>query len=664
MLLKSLELKDFRQFKGEQTIAFATESERNVTIILGENGSGKTSLAQAFTWCLYGKTDFDDPILLCKSTSLDMLPGDEKIVRVTLTLTHAAIDYTITSEQRYKRLDTGVQIVGQRKFAIAYKGKDGQQEFVPELHTETRMKEILPSELSKYFFFDGERIGNMSKELRRGKSREFADAVRSLLGLSAFTSAMYHLKGQGTFKSVLRSYDEQFDASADSRIGKYTEEITRFNEEINQINNRLEAIESETDIATEKIKDLSQKLLENEASKDLQTSKEKLVDREIARRQRNAKQTSELFKAFCRGAPSYFAKKMMKDCLQQLSDSQKINKGIPDIHARTLDHIIERGRCICGNEISTGNDAFNELNKLREYIPPQSLGNLIEQFRQSCEITVKSSESYFDDIRSKYSDILSIKKELYEIEEEKLLINSKIEGLLDVGKLQVDLSKYQKKQREWTDERSELDKKKGAIEANRNRAEAERHELTLKDKNNRQIETYKAYTMYLYEVISDLYSKEESRMREMLSTTINEIFRGIYAGGLSLSLDAKYNVEVSVDDQKGYSEGVETSTAQSISIIFAFIAGVIKMARESKNIDEGMLVSEPYPLVMDAPLSAFDTTRIKTVSDALPKVAEQVIIFIKDTDGEIAEKYMAARIGSRAKFRKVNEFETYIEERE
>lgn len=58
MLLKSLKLKDFRQFKGEQYVSFANDPERNVTIIMGENGSGKTSFAQAFRWCLYGETDF------------------------------------------------------------------------------------------------------------------------------------------------------------------------------------------------------------------------------------------------------------------------------------------------------------------------------------------------------------------------------------------------------------------------------------------------------------------------------------------------------------------------------------------------------------------------------------------------------------------------------
>ena len=106
----------------------------------------------------------------------------------------------------------------------------------------------------------------------------------------------------------------------------------------------------------------------------------------------------------------------------------------------------------------------------------------------------------------------------------------------------------------------------------------------------------------------------------------------------------------------------DTSTAQSISIIFAFIAGVIKVARnaDSNGYD---LSAEAYPLVMDAPLSTFDKRRIQSVCETLPEIAEQIIIFIKDTDGEIAEQYMSDRIGASFEFDKKSETETCFKER-
>ena len=86
------------------------------------------------------------------------------------------------------------------------------------------------------------------------------------------------------------------------------------------------------------------------------------------------------------------------------------------------------------------------------------------------------------------------------------------------------------------------------------------------------------------------------------------------------------------------------------------------MAKENQNSDDRIAQTEPYPLVMDAPLSAFDKKRINTVCDVLPNIAEQVIIFIKDTDGELAENYLGPKVGKRYKFAKKTEFETDLTE--
>ena len=209
-------------------------------------------------------------------------------------------------------------------------------------------------------------------------------------------------------------------------------------------------------------------------------------------------------------------------------------------------------------------------------------------------------------------------------------------------------------------ERDNIILEKGALEHKWKYAESQRSQLALLDDKNRRIEIYKAYAEQVYNELFAFYKKSESATRDKLQKTINEIFKQIYEGGLSLTIDEQYHISVYAND---YAGDVETSTAQSISVIFAFIAGIIKLARENRNAtdeDAKLLTSEPYPLVMDAPLSSFDKRRIKTVCNALPEVAEQVVVFIKDTDGDLAEQYMGDRIGSKHRFDKLNEFETKL----
>ena len=52
MLIHSISMHDFRQFKGTQTLSFSCDKEKNVTVLLGDNTFGKTTILQAFNWCL------------------------------------------------------------------------------------------------------------------------------------------------------------------------------------------------------------------------------------------------------------------------------------------------------------------------------------------------------------------------------------------------------------------------------------------------------------------------------------------------------------------------------------------------------------------------------------------------------------------------------------
>lgn len=661
MLLKLLKVLNFRQFKGEQLIHFATENVKNVTVIMGENGSGKTTLAQAFTWCLYGDTDFEDKSVLNRIVDLQMLPNSERRVRVDLELVHNGIDYTITREQIYKKELSGKAKARGTNFYISYK-KGGQQEFLKSIETEVRMKEILPKELSRYFFFDGERIGNMSKEIKKGRSQEFAQAVKSLLGLNAFIAALDHLKPTSKY-SVIGSYNESYDYTSDTRIEQYTKEIEKAQEELDKIEARLEEIEKEIQLASEKCDALTAKLKTLEESERLQKEKEKHENNLMKAKDIKISAMASLLKHFNSYASSYFAKSLIKDALENLSKADKLDKGIPDITARTIEFLIKRGFCLCNREIKVGNEAYNELNKVLNYIPPQSIGSSIGQFVKESELRVKSAEHFFDNISQHYSFIREQEEQIGEYTKLINTIEQQLANRESTSHIQKQLWHCEQIISDRQKERDEKNQLKGSIQTSRDRAITQRAELTLRDEKNKKIEIYRAYAQYMYDEIMRVYKRNEDETRKRLEQIVNEIFKSIYEGGMGLTIDEKYNIQVIVDDQGGYATDVETSLAQSISVIFAFISGVIKMARDNSSDSEPerkFLESEPYPLVMDAPLSAFDKRRIKTVCEVLPNIAEQVIIFIKDTDGELAEEHMASKVGKRYIFDKKNEFETYI----
>ncbi len=54
MIIKTLRLVNFRQFVGETVINFSTRSSKKVTLVIGENATGKSTLLESFSWVFYG----------------------------------------------------------------------------------------------------------------------------------------------------------------------------------------------------------------------------------------------------------------------------------------------------------------------------------------------------------------------------------------------------------------------------------------------------------------------------------------------------------------------------------------------------------------------------------------------------------------------------------
>ena len=663
MLLQSIKLENFRQFRNE-SIDFADGSNgKNVTIIIGENGTGKTTFAQAFFWCLYGETEFSDKNILNKVVASELRPGQEAKVQVILKLKHGDVDYTLIREQVYRK-DASNRIKADNTiFDIAKKDASGNTSYIKKTACESEVKGILPKELSRYFFFDGERIEKMSKDISNGKkAADFADAVKGLLGLNGMYSAIQHFNPR-VRTSVISSYESSYNSQSNEKIKSYTDTINRCNTEIEQIDARIEELDAEIEAATirkgEKVKELKQ----YEEGEKLQDEKEKLQRKITIAERSKANVYKMISKDFNGNLSPFFSIALIQRALELLSEKDFAGKDIPYMHAKTIEYLLKQKVCLCGTHLDEGTIPYAKVKELIDFLPPQSISTTIGDFKKEAKRRAVDKRDLYGQLADHMAVISQQDDDLTELRDDLAIVEGKLSGGDVRDKVRAINHEIQLCDQTITKDRSERDKKiadRARKETERDRADAERRNLTLLDETNKKIEIYKTYAERIYKELLVEYSSSEEKIRTRLQTTINDIFKQIYNGGLYLEIDEKYHISVYVTDYEG---DVETSTAQSISVIFAFITGIIKMARDNRNStdeDTKLLSSEPYPLVMDAPLSAFDKRRIKTVCEALPETAEQVIIFIKDTDGELAEDYMGDRIGSRHHFDKKNEFETVL----
>ena len=277
MLLESITLENFRQFRHESIDFAQGENGKNVTIIIGDNGTGKTTFAQAFFWCMYGETEFSDKDMLNKLVAADLKPGQEAKVQVKLCLRHGNVRYTLMREQTYRK-DYSNRVKGDNTvFDIARTGADGNTSFVKKSQCESEVKSILPKELSRYFFFDGERIEKMSKDISTGKkATDFADAVKGLLGLNAMYSAIQHFNPKSKF-GVIGSYESSYDSHSNSKIKEYTDTIERCKNEIAEIDARLDELDNQVEQATARKTEKSEEIKQYAEGEELQRKKETLL---------------------------------------------------------------------------------------------------------------------------------------------------------------------------------------------------------------------------------------------------------------------------------------------------------------------------------------------------------------------------------------------------
>lgn len=199
MLIKSLKMQNFRQFKGNTAVDFSCDPNQNVTIILGDNTFGKTTLLQAFNWCFYETVMFDNnpDFLLNLEVANGMTNGDAETVSVEICVIHNSVEYVISRSQQYICANNKVSGAKKSQVKVSYKQPDGQTESVRALEVQNVIENILPKDLSTYFFFDTERVRSISTR------KDVSDAVKGLLGLSIMDSAIKHIGTKGNKKNSL-----------------------------------------------------------------------------------------------------------------------------------------------------------------------------------------------------------------------------------------------------------------------------------------------------------------------------------------------------------------------------------------------------------------------------------------------------------------------------
>lgn len=248
MKINKISLYNFNSYEGLNEFDFTSnDSERNIILIGGKNGAGKTSLFNAIKIALYGPLSFGymgiNPYYIAKirdcinSKSFQNDVVESRVqISVSLTVEREIKEYEITREwdctkQKFKE-----------KYYVKMEGHLLDDQEVS--YFQNYLQSVIPPDLFEFFLFDGEAVGRIFSTSTY--NMYIKNAIYTLCGLDLFEIIRKYTKG---YIGKATSEDEEIVYKQYEELKRKTEELEilylKIEEQIKRDENELEKIEAE-----------------------------------------------------------------------------------------------------------------------------------------------------------------------------------------------------------------------------------------------------------------------------------------------------------------------------------------------------------------------------------------------------------------------------------
>ncbi len=636
MKFKTLKMKNFMRYKGENTIEFSCDEEKNVTIVLGDNTVGKTTIAQAFRWGLYGQIFAErgkkqEDFQFLNYDILEKMDANSRAsVSVEITVVDEEKQYDICRMVEYTRLYPKMETrESAKKLQLLISDRnqtDIKIEVAPEKAQEL-IDELFPVNLSHYFLFDGERWNDVTVN---GVRENIKNSVHILTGLSSYQAAMNHLKDMGS-NSVIKTFRGKISGSG-NMYDELEKERNKLEHHIESCKEKIKVLDINIQNDMDKVSEVEEYLLNNQNTENMQKKFKSLQVLQRTQKQTCVANYKTFVNEFSDKGYMLLAKPMVDAAMKMVKSVAGERRDIPYMRQASIDHIIKSGTCICGTRIRPGTKEFEALMEQRNFLPPADIGSLLGEFERTANRWGNRSSSLKQDLQEMAEKVdLSIE----EYQETSNAID-KLETQMDE---QIDFAEKRNKLKYYKQNIQKMSMEKGTyqgeIEQYKTRIERLENQMRSQEAQNQENEKWRKrvdIAEQLYEKLKKDFTEKERKTFVELNTKIQENFEHMFnAKDKKIELSPQYAIEMLYKTEIGYREEKNLSEGEKIARNFAFIVTIMEYSRQKKEEKSGQ-ESDTLPLVLDGPFSKLGDENIHLIAQVLLKAAEQVIIFMLDKD--------------------------------
>jgi DNA sulfur modification protein DndD len=611
VILTGLRIRNFRQYKGAHQIAFSEPPGRSTTIVTGQNGAGKTNLFLALNWCLYGLGMEDKGVIISKGLPPEE-QGDGGFVEVHFR--HDGFRYIARRDVEPRGSDLEVA----SDLELSELGVDGRAKKVQ--NPNQKINTILPADARQYFFFDGERIDEMS---RPGHEEQVREAIRSVLKLKALERAVEHLNSvEADYARVVRK-----TADASNEVQQLVEASEEIKARIGEMRDKRVDKDEERASAQRQLNELNSRL------RTLDEVKAVVVEqRENARALKTAQSRHlELIESagelVARGGPSIVLTRI-RQAASTLDDKRKKGEIPSNVRETLIDDLLKAKVCICERHLDEA--ATTALLRRKEGTVPDAA----EETILTAAGAIASLERVGTDVPER---LIAIMRTLVEVKEEmedrhrrddELREKLKDEFSDDIAALETSRRDAENRVRDLTHEVARLEANIEVAEQQQEDLKRQRERIEVQSESVRRDLRRYELARSAADAAEHLLKNFAEEMRKRIEAETDRIFKEmIWKEDHFDSANILEDYRLDVIDRYGASALKELSAGERQLLSLAFILAMAKVTGEEAT------------LVIDTPFGRISEEPLHNVARTLPELAGQLVLLVTDRelDAEAAE---------------------------
>ena len=676
MIIKNISLENFRSYYGKNNIDVGD----GLTLIIGANGDGKTTLFDALEWLFDTVSKFPkvDTKYISKKRSTELFPDETDFVRVSMTYENNNSSRIYEKSFRFSKTAQG-DVISSDPTIRLYIQNGVENDAVEGDVATIKFDRDFPPSIRKYCLFKGEQELNIfNKEEALSYLVETFSRVKDFDPYLNFMEQAKTLSEKATYNAM----------KADSKNRKESERLRNLisNEEkfIGEKKAELSQCQSEADRfrslleSKEQSQEASELLVNtNKRLETLNAKRNELISRIKEKENYTFRLLDEMwillgfepvaneFKEFVSKVDKFRrkeqsrhdqemgAKKLAIKMQQELSQGcVPLALNVPD--EKTMREMLYDEVCkVCGRPAPKGTPAYDFMKKrLDDYLASLSSQENDDEDDDSATPSLYKND-YVSELNSRYSvmhnnmkfisglkpfiekeiqknlqtkeDLRTLDTNIEQMEEQKKKILAGTEGLTEDQLL----ANYQDIST-WWQQRNVAEKRSGILDS-----EIKKHQETLdgyredysKIAEDSAAAIYSRTSTAIRRILEAFVSAKSKNRRDFLNNlefVANEYLRklnkGDFSGSIRIDEKAENNADVRLVDVDGtriYNPNTALKTTMYMSLLFA-VARLTTLKHEND-----------YPLIFDAPTSSFTAAKESDFFGVIGNIKKQTIIVTK-----------------------------------